>query len=1328
MKTLAIAFLLCLPLHSATYLRYGSAATRKDVVSVSTGSACQLGVTGHGYANQAIIYVQGVTGILSSSGPLAYGLAAEVKNATTDTFTLAVIGTHVDISCVGTWRSPSGYVGQARLTTLVGPPGGYLDGPSGALTLSLPSKAVPGWAPYDALLTRAGYNNTPPYSDSVYYTSAHTLEGWSSIIAALAWKTTGTTSYLDQVKYFLNHVEDLGHWRNKFYCDENDPDCATSTGSNLDWGAVDAANFALAFAKIPDQLSGAERSVFADKMLNGYWNDSCTPIPSAVTPWSQGSNHCGALWWIGHHAYQPRSMVPGATTTLAASMDASQTTMTMNRARDIPFFPVYAKIGTEYVRVDSAGSGDVVNITRGAYSSTPASHANNSSVAWAPSKYGKSGTLANTLPQLPGDNVNYDESYHNLVFAKEWAGFTVGIALAPYDSRAEALLERVWNRWFDITYYNTRSFWTGINQGGGAYGKDRWGEWSTHIVEIAKSNFSPSIDLTGDNWLADYMSWDVYWHWPSASSTKKQAPWGDAGRDPVVPGRRIKGSITASGLLPGNSLTPYYNYWLQTFSGYFNSTSIAGETQQPAVFFLHTNPGDTQTNISGLPKYRFYNTTNTSKAGFEGFAFNAAVSRTGWDPTDTAIVAWALSGPQDHTGSYPGPGHYTMLINNQAMVGANTIGNAFGSGSATLSNNTTCRPNFGLGQTGATTTALTVTANGTYPGVAGTSGQYNTIDRKKGTDNYTYWRVNATGAWNNKAAVSRYHREFLHFRTAGSQNYLLIHDSMGLSTARNIDCNWRFPTYTDSGVTVGNTQGLVGTTHTFTRGSMARLTTKVLLPAGATLATSSVTDGFTLNVDAGSTTGANFLVVQRPSVNVSDSLPNTEPISSISATYEGAEINDATQCRIAVFPKNPTISQVGVTFTPAICSGSAEVIAVGLDSGTYDATVGGTPVVDDSVVDAGGVLRFTKSTSGEIVIVQSGAALPLGITSAATLPQGELDTTYNFAFTAEGGTPPYTWDLSSGSFQTGLTLNADGTLTGTPSASGVATPTVRVIDSNMDPATLPVSLTVPAAPSNVAISPQPPTIQMTVGIAYSQQFSCAGGADPHVASAVGTLPTGLSFSSGALLSGTPTSASLGDFPVTLRCTDDDAAVAEFATTIQVRANSSGTIQILSAQAFNDIVSFRLRLPELDANQECSAAIRDENTSEVIFGPQSVPRGPATRTVVMVGVPNPVDQNRIISVACDSDSGSYTVGYTMLTGTTPLTVMLNGEKAGANNVIVDYGTTDALGSTTSSTPCSASCEVSIPDLNRGTLYYIRHTFRDGSNNTLAVSPIRTVIVR
>jgi Putative Ig domain len=72
---------------------------------------------------------------------------------------------------------------------------------------------------------------------------------------------------------------------------------------------------------------------------------------------------------------------------------------------------------------------------------------------------------------------------------------------------------------------------------------------------------------------------------------------------------------------------------------------------------------------------------------------------------------------------------------------------------------------------------------------------------------------------------------------------------------------------------------------------------------------------------------------------------------------------------------------------------------------------------------------------------------PLAISSAA-FHDAEVGVVYGpVNLSASGGVPPYTWSVGSGSLPSGLTLDPNGTVSGTPSSPGAASFTVQVADS-----------------------------------------------------------------------------------------------------------------------------------------------------------------------------------------------------------------------------------------------------------------------------------------
>ena len=198
---------------------------------------------------------------------------------------------------------------------------------------------------------------------------------------------------------------------------------------------------------------------------------------------------------------------------------------------------------------------------------------------------------------------------------------------------------------------------------------------------------------------------------------------------------------------------------------------------------------------------------------------------------------------------------------------------------------------------------------------------------------------------------------------------------------------------------------------------------------------------------------------------------------------------------------------------------------IGLSAG---GTLSGTPTVL-------GPFSFTAKVFDGTNSVTQGLSLQVGatlsITSGATLPVGITGKAYSTSLAATGGTGgPYTWSVSSGTLPAGISLAANGTLSGDPSTAGADSFTVQVSDGSSAPASLAVSVTVFGA-LEITTTSLPNGI---VGVAYSQTLAAKGGSGTVAWSASG-LPNGLSLSAGGVLSGTTTAT--GTFTVAVTAAD-----------------------------------------------------------------------------------------------------------------------------------------------------------------------------------------------
>ena len=212
------------------------------------------------------------------------------------------------------------------------------------------------------------------------------------------------------------------------------------------------------------------------------------------------------------------------------------------------------------------------------------------------------------------------------------------------------------------------------------------------------------------------------------------------------------------------------------------------------------------------------------------------------------------------------------------------------------------------------------------------------------------------------------------------------------------------------------------------------------LPAGLSLSTSGVLSG---TPTAGGT--ANFTVTATDANSIAGTrvyalTVNAPTIAIAPATLPGATVSVAYSQLVA--------ASGGIA--PYSYALSAGVLPVGLSLNSTG-TLSGTPT-------AGGTFNFTitatDSSTGTGPFTSSRAytltvSAPTITLPATTLADGVRNTAYAATLNpASGGTAPYSYAVTAGALPSGITLGANGNISGTPTVPGTAAFTITATDSS----------------------------------------------------------------------------------------------------------------------------------------------------------------------------------------------------------------------------------------------------------------------------------------
>lgn len=318
-----------------------------------------------------------------------------------------------------------------------------------------------------------------------------------------------------------------------------------------------------------------------------------------------------------------------------------------------------------------------------------------------------------------------------------------------------------------------------------------------------------------------------------------------------------------------------------------------------------------------------------------------------------------------------------------------------------------------------------------------------------------------------------------------------------------------------------------------------------------------------------------------------------------------------------------------------------------LDYSNNGSGVGSTDVfefADGSLTGAGDVQVSITITPAASSIVVSPSALP-------TVTAG---TPFSQTLTSTGGLAPYTYALQSGTLPVGVSLSSAGVLSGTPTQRGAYSFSVRSTDST-SPTAQYVDKGYTGTVQNPSLSLGSGSGTAIQGVAFTQTLTTNGGVAPYTYQLeTGSLPAGITVSSGGVVSGT-TSAAPGNYPVTLRVTDSSTGPGSYFEvenyTLTVSPPPSVSIAVSPASVSEDGATNLTYTVTRSLNLTSPTVVNITTTGTATAGTDytgsvatvTIPAGATTATIVIdPTVDGTVEPDETVTLTVAAGAG-YTVG-------------------------------------------------------------------------------------
>ena len=287
-----------------------------------------------------------------------------------------------------------------------------------------------------------------------------------------------------------------------------------------------------------------------------------------------------------------------------------------------------------------------------------------------------------------------------------------------------------------------------------------------------------------------------------------------------------------------------------------------------------------------------------------------------------------------------------------------------------------------------------------------------------------------------------------------------------------------------------------------------------------------------------------------PAITVTNPSNTSGDTTSFFSEMFTSDASGATFSTASALPAGLTLASDGTLSGTPSQLGTFPITVTATDPGgctgtgaTYDLTIScGKIAVTNPAVTTG-----TAGTAFSQTFTESGGVIPTLLRRA----MGRLvanGTTFTPAFTTASTLP------------SGLTLDADGTLSGTPTQTGTFPIVVTFTDANGCTGDGPTYSLVISCPTITVTNPGITT--GSAGTLFSQTFNQTGAVGTATFTTASALPTGFTLATNGTLSGTTTDT--GTFPITVTVTDSNSCTGTSATyNLDIQAAAAAAVPALS---------------------------------------------------------------------------------------------------------------------------------------------------------------------